>query len=100
MLFGVWWHRPVGGSIRHEATLNYNGDVPAADGLSTIGTWLLQCSLPDADPSAAVGVALRNGLFFTTAYFADASSGWGTGGSATIAGDFGLLAKRCCTRSR
>ena len=54
MLFGVWWHRPVGGSIRHEATLNYNGDVPAAGGLSTIGTWLLQCSLPDADPSAAV----------------------------------------------
>ena len=33
MLFGVWWHRPVGGFIRHEATLNYNGDVPAADAL-------------------------------------------------------------------
>ena len=54
MLFGVRWHRPVGGFIRPEATLNYGGAVPAADGLSTIGTWLLHCSLPDADPSAAV----------------------------------------------
>jgi hypothetical protein len=44
--------------------------------------------------------ALQNGIVLTTAYFADASSGWGTGGSATIAGDFGFLAKRCCTRSR
>jgi hypothetical protein len=71
MLFGVRWHRPVGGFIRHEATLNYGGAIPAADG-----------------------------IVLATAYFADASSGWGTGGSATIAGDFGFLAKRCCTRSR
>ena len=99
MLFGVWWHRPVGGFIRHEATLNYNGDVPAADALDDRDVVATVLARMRTRPQRW-RVALRNGLFFTTAYFADASSGWGTGGSATIAGDLGLLAKRCCTRSR
>ena len=71
MLSGVWCHRPVGGFIRHEATL--------------------KCR--DARSSTETS-------FTATAYFADASSGWGTEGSSTIGGNFDFPAKRCCTRSR
>ena len=71
MLSGVWRRRPVGGFIRHEATLKRR-DV----------------SLFDGD------------VVIAPAYFADASSGWGTEGSSTIGGNFDFPAKRCCTRSR
>jgi hypothetical protein len=69
MLSGVRWHRPVGGFIRHEVTLKFRG-VPLLDG----------------DVVAAA------------AYFAEASSGWGTVGPST--GNLDFPAKRCCTHSR
>jgi hypothetical protein len=42
MLSGVWWNRPVGGFVRHQATLNCSGGVSAADDEDIVATAVLR----------------------------------------------------------